>query len=221
MEQKLTKRQKQIYDILLSYMEDSEGVSPTLPELMELSGISTKKGVASHLSALERKGYIQRTGEARGIRLLLDDSGDLARIPLIGYANAGEPLIEAEDEFHGELMVERKFLRGRRKVFGVELRGDSMELRVVNGVPMSNGNFVIVVKESEVIDGDAVLAVINDSATVKSLKKDKGMFILYPESSNPIHKPIYIKNDSARIVGKVITVLSNPTKEESKTELRF
>lgn len=210
---RLTKRQKEIYTQIQEYMEDSGGISPTLAELMETSGITTKKGVAFHLDALEKKGFIVRTGDARGIRLVSDSSGSYIKIPLLGYANAGEPLIKAEEEFHGELLVEKQLLTRKRKVFGVELRGDSMDKKSINGVLMENGNFVIISKESQVVDGDVVLVVINDGATVKTYKREDEMFVLYPESSNPIHKPIYMNPDSGQIVGKVITVLNNPTKE--------
>lgn len=206
---KLTARQREI----LVYIEESfqdRGYAPTLTELMELTGIETKKGVAFHLDALEKKGYIKRTGEARGVKLISDDSGRYLRVPLIGYANAGEPLIDAKEEFHGELLVDKKLLDPRRPVFGIELRGDSMEKRVMNGVPMKSGNYAIVLKDGQISDGDAVLALINDAATVKSVKREKGMYVLYPESSNDIHKPIYIK-DKGSFIGKVVTVLNNPT----------
>ncbi len=193
-------------------MEISDGESPTLSELMIETGIKTKKGVASHLDALEKKGFIRRTGDARGIRLLLDETGDFLAIPLLGYANAGEPLIKAEEEFLGELMVDQKLIKRKRKVFGLELRGDSMDTKVMNGVPMDNGNFVIVSKESQVADGDVVLAIINEGATIKTYKKEGGILVLYPESSNPIHKPIYVDSSRGQIVGKVITVLNNPNK---------
>lgn len=210
---KLTKRQKQIYEHIVKYMKDFDGISPSLPDLMEITGITTKKGVASHLDCLERKGYIKRTGEARGIRILLDESGDFERVPLLGYANAGEPLIQVEEEYHGELLVHKRLLKSKRKVFGVELRGDSMNKRLMNGITMENSNFVIIVKEEDVKNGDVVLAEINGGATVKTYKKEGEICVLYPESNNPIHKPIYMQCDKGQIIGRVVTVLNNPNKD--------
>lgn len=205
----LTQRQRKLYNIIETYIRDNDS-SPTLSELMEEMGISTKKGVAFHLDALERKGYITRTGGSRGIRLIKDMSGQFVPIAIIGYANAGEPLIDAQEEFIGEIMVEEKIIRPRRKVFGIELRGDSMNQRVMNGVKMDNGNYVIVAKDVAINDGDVVIATINGSATVKTYHRKGDMLILSPESDNPIHHPIYMSFDTDLILGKVITVLDNP-----------
>lgn len=213
----LTGKQSEVLD-LIRQSYDRDGHAPSLTEMMNDLGLSTKKSVAFHLDALERKGYIVRNGRARGINLTSSVDGDFVSVPLMGFANAGEPLMTAEDQYLGELTVDRKLLKKNRKVFGVELRGDSMDRRKLNGIPMKNGNYAIVAKDVEIHNGDVVLAVINHGATVKTFKREGNLVALYPESTNPIHKPIYVDSgNSAYIAGKVLTVLSNPLSDrESK-----
>jgi repressor LexA len=208
---KLTQRQKQVLELVNKHIKDF-GYSPTLSELMDELDISTKKGVAFHLDALEKKGYLSRTGESRGIIISQSNLRGFLNIPLLGYANAGTPLALAKEEYIGELTVDEKIVKGRRKVFGLEIKGDSMDKKVLNGVPMFNGNYAIVAKDLEIEDGDVVLAVINDAATIKTYKKEGKNIVLYPESTNPVHRPIYIEDDGESFInGKVLTVLSNPT----------
>lgn len=191
----------------------SRGEAPSLTEMMKELGLSTKKSVAFHLDALERKGFIVRTGAARGIRIIESFTEDFIQVPLLGYANAGEPLALANEENLGEIMVDKKILKNKKKIFGVELKGDSMNQKIMNGIPLSNGNYAIIAKEEEVRNNDVVLAIINDGATVKMFKQEGDTVILYPSSSNPVHKPIYLdKTNSNFIAGKVITVLSNPSR---------
>lgn len=214
MEVSLTKKQAEVLDLIQEEYK-KRGSAPSLSEMMAKLGLSTKRSVAFHLDALERKGYIVRNGRARGIKLLGGSFGEFAAVPLMGFANAGEPLMNAEDEYLGELMVEKTLIKGNRKVFGVELRGDSMDRKQLNGVPMRSGNYAIVAKDMEIHNGDVVLAVINHGATVKTFKRDGSIVALFPESSNPVHKPIYVDNEnSTYIAGKVVTVLNNPMNEK-------
>lgn len=208
---KLTQRQKQVLDLVTQYINE-EGFAPTLTEMMGELDITTKKGVAFHLDALEKKGYISRTGESRGI-ILRDQSMDgFIKIPLLGFANCGTPLALAQEDYMGEITVDEKLLKGNRKIFGVEMKGDSMDKKVINGVPLHSGNYALIAKEVPVGNGDVVLAMVDDAATIKTFKKDGKTVVLYPESSNPVHKPIYVKSDvgDSFINGKVMAVLNNP-----------
>jgi repressor LexA len=217
----LTQRQMEALTIIKESLK-SKGMAPSLGEMMEEMDISTKKGVVSHLKALEKKGYIIRTGGERGINLTEEIENDnFISVPLLGFANAGEPLMTAEDEYMGELTVDKNILKGSKKVFGVELRGDSMNKKELNGVRLDNGNYAIVAKDTEVKNGDVVLAVIDEGATVKTFNKENNLVVLYPESNNEIHKPIYIdENRDTYIAGKVVTVLSNPTKNRNRKRTR-
>lgn len=206
----LSKRQKVVLDLLKDSLK-TNGYAPTLTEMMEVLGISTKKGVAFHLDALEKKGYIYRTGEARGISLVQGDSNMFISVPILGFANAGTPLVLAEEEHMGELSVDKNILKGKKKVFGLEIKGDSMDIKSMNGVNMQSGNYALVVRDAQVNNGDVVLAVLDGAATLKTFKREGDTVVLYPESSNPVHKPLYMKQgDDSFINGKVMTVLSNP-----------
>jgi repressor LexA len=89
-----------------------------------------------------------------------------------------------------------------------------MNERELDGIKVEEGKFLIVDKQAEVQEGDIVVAVIDDSATVKNISlKTNNMVVLYPESNNPKHQPIYIDSDSDFMInGKVVKVLDNPMK---------
>ncbi len=86
-----------------------------------------------------------------------------------------------------------------------------MNMREIDGKSLEEGHYLVVQKDAEIQDGDAILAIVDGSATVKNIKRSEDMVILYPESNNPIHKPIYLDiNSNSMINGKVIKVLDNP-----------
>lgn len=213
----LTQKQKQVLKIIEKTLQEN-GVAPSLGEMLSELGFSSKRSVTFHLDALERKGYITRTGQARGIYLNAPSGERFLSIPLVGFANAGQPMLLAEEGDYGEITVDKRLLKRKRKVFGLELRGDSMDKRSLNGVPLSNGNYVIVSKDSEYRNGDVVLAIIDNAATIKSFKREKDRIVLYPESSSRRYHPIYIRSDGeAMIAGKVLTALSNPRVEQDSS----
>jgi repressor LexA len=213
MEPLLTSKQDKVLKIIRDFYLDN-GYAPSLTELQELLSITTKRGVVNHLIALERKGYIMRTSEPRGIHLVEDEEPIyeyLIGIPVLGYANAGTPLVSAEEENMGVINVHRDLLKKKKDLFSLIIKGDSMNKKIVNGELLSNGSYLIVQKDAEINDGDVVVAIIDNSATVKTYKKSGNMVILYPESSNIKHKPIYLNKDSESMInGKVIKVLENP-----------
>lgn len=211
MTKKLTQKQQLVLDIIRSYIERT-GEPPTLSELQDDLDITTKRGVVSHLNALERKGMLVRTSEARGITLSEDIYGErVMEVNILGYANAGSPLVYAQEETLGVLRIDRSLLPVSEGVFAVEIKGDSMNNRLINGTKLDNGNFAIVAKNVPVQDNDVVLAIIDECATIKTLKKDGKMLVLYPQSTNLVHRPIYLRpNENEVIYGKVIAVLKNP-----------
>jgi repressor LexA len=202
-----------IRDFFLEY-----GHAPSLTELQGMLGITTKRGVVNHLEALEKKGYIIRTSEARGIHIV-DEREEhtiyeyLVGIPILGYANAGTPIVVAQEENLGILQLDRSLVGNKENLFALIVKGDSMNTRSVDGKNLEEGNFLLVQKDSAFEDGDVVVAIVDGCATVKNIKRDDGMVILYPQSNNPIHKPIYLdENSNSMVNGKVIKVLENPTK---------
>ena len=212
----LTGKQELVLKLIRNcYLEN--GYTPSLTELQEGLGISTKRGVVNHLIALEKKGYIFRTGEARGIRMVNNNDDDnviynyLVGVPILGYANAGTPLVNAEEENLGVLKIDKNLIGRKKDLFALIVKGDSMDLAEIDGRNISEGSYIVVQKDVSMEDGDVVVAVIENSATVKRLKRKKDMVVLYPQSSNPLNQPIYLDRETEGILnGKVIKVLENP-----------
>lgn len=210
----LTKKQENVLKIIRKcYLEN--GHAPSLGELQESLNISTKRGVVNHLIALEKKGYILRTGEPRGIHIVENDEeivyDYLIGVPILGYANAGTPLVNADEENLGELKVDPKLIGKRKNLFSLIVKGDSMDLAQVDGKSIKEGSYLVVQKDAEILDGDIVVAILDNSATVKRMKKDKNVITLYPESTNPVNQPIFLDRDTDVLFnGKVIKVLESP-----------
>lgn len=214
MDEKLTERQKLVLNTIRNFFLDN-GYAPSLTELQQLLEISTKRGVVSHLEALEKKGYIIRTSEARGIQVINEEEPVyeyLVGIPILGYANAGTPLVLAQEENLGVLQLDPNLVdKKEQNLFGLIVKGDSMNLRNINGKALEEGHYLVVQKDAEYEDGDVVVAIVDGCATVKNIKREKGLVILYPQSNNPIHRPIYLnKKSDSMINGKVVMVLDNP-----------
>ena len=210
----LTQKQEEVLRIIKDcYLEN--GYAPSLNELKEKLGISTKRGVVAHLIALEKKGFIFRTGQPRGIHMVENDDqivyDYLVGVPILGYANAGIPMVAAEEENLGILKIDRNMLGKKKNLFSLIIKGDSMDLAKIDGETLGDSKYIVVQKDAEFEDGDIVVAIIDNCATVKRFKRAKNMIILYPDSSNPLNQPIYIdRNTEGLINGKVIKVLENP-----------
>jgi len=210
----LTAKQDLVLRVIRDYFLKN-GCAPSLSELQVLLDIATKRGVVNHLIALEKKGYILRTSEPRGIRMLEENEEPvyeyLIGVPILGYANAGTPLVGAEEENLGVLRIDKNILGKKKSLFSLIVKGDSMDREIIDGKAITDGNYLVVDKEAEIFDGDVVVAIIENCATVKRFKKDQGMVVLYPNSSNPIHQPIYLdKNTESMLNGKVVKVLEKP-----------
>ena len=212
MQVSITEKQEQALNFIRDYFLD-KGMAPSLSELQDTLGISTKRGVVTHLEALERKGFIIRTGGARGIQIQGEEHYEyLIGIPILGYANAGTPLATAQEDYIGTLKVDNKLLKKKSDLFSLIIKGNSMNKHSLNKVSLSNGNYVIIEKGAEINDGDAILAVIDNSATIKIFKKQNDMIILYPNSYDKTYQPIYLNKDRENIInGKVIAAFQNPT----------
>jgi repressor LexA len=211
MNQYLTEKQVRVLTTIRDFFLEN-GQAPSLSELQMMLSINTKRGVVNHLEALEKKGYIIRTSEPRGIRLVEEEEYQyMIGIPILGYANAGRPLAIAEEDRLGVLHVDKSLLTHKSDLFALIVSGDSMDQKDLEGKLMRDGSYIIVSKSAEVLDGDVVVAVLDNSATVKTYKKDSDMIVLYPQSSNSKHQPIYLDQYSNSLInGKVIKILERP-----------
>jgi len=168
--------------------------------------ISSLNSIKQYLDALAKKGLIERENKKRGITLL-DGKVETRKIPLIdSQVSCGNATTFLEDSSCNFLEVSKKLIPNFDKVFAFRCEGDSM-----NRADIDDGDCVIVRPEpTEIQDDDLVLANINGCGVVKKFKKNSKTISLLPQSSNPIHRPIFIhSSDEGAIVGKVLTILKN------------
>ncbi|MFH1278806.1 MAG: transcriptional repressor LexA [Candidatus Eisenbacteria bacterium] len=193
----LTTRQQEIYDYLVEYYREN-GYPPTIREIGFRFGIRSTKGVVDHLTALERKGHIRRVmGKSRAVELLgpVLEEGN-AGVPLIGRIAAGAPLL-AEENVEDRITIDPSFLQGKDE-FLLRVNGESMiEAHI------ADGDLILVRPANEARNGEIVVALIGDEATVKRFYRKGNRVELHPE--NRTMPPIVVDptDGEFRIVGKV------------------
>ena len=218
----ISKKQKQIYDFIVSYSQE-QGIAPSLEEIAEhFDFLHYPSSAYYHVKKLQDEGYLERElNRPRSIGIhadraikspFLQKTGmDAVRVPVLGAANAGPATLFAEENIEGYLKVSRRVLNRKDGVFALRVEGDSMNRAKVDGKNLEAGDFVIIDSEYKVPrNGDYVLSVIDGCANLKKFQRDPktGDVMLVSESSNPIHKPIYISSeDDFMINGKIIGVL--------------
>ncbi len=212
----LTDRQKEV----LAFIEDrisQWGYPPTIREIGEHLGIKSTNGVADHLKALKRKGYLtQREMKSRTLLPVAPHAGALkggvvaaltsrgkntVSVPLLGRVAAGEPIL-AEENAEGSVVVDALLLGDGRKVFALKVVGDSM---IEDGI--FDGDYIFVKKRESAEPGDIVVVLIEDEATVKRYFPEGDKIRLQP--ANARLQPIYVhKKDfkSIQILGVVVGV---------------
>lgn len=159
----LTNRQRQILEYIVQCIRDN-GYPPTIAEVGAEFGISSTNGVNDHLQALERKGFIERSSKARGIRVTEKAAAGLYRsdvgvLPLVGRIAAGTPLL-AEENVEDHVPVSADL--AARNAYCLRVNGDSM---IEDGI--LDGDIIIVDRDKRVRTGDVVVALVEDEATVK------------------------------------------------------
>ena len=194
---KITEKQKEI----LEYIKETilgKGYPPSVREICEAVHLKSTSSVHSHLETLERNGYIRRDPTKPRTIEILDDEFALTRrevvnVPVVGTVAAGMPILASENiEDYIPIPVE---MLPNKEVFMLKVKGDSM---IEAGI--YNNDKVIVAKQPTAENGDKVVALLDDSATVKTFYKEKGHFRLQPENSSM--DPIIV--DDVQILGKVI-----------------
>ena len=194
---KITDKQREI----LEYIKEmilKKGYPPAVREICEAVHLKSTSSVHSHLESLEKNGYIRRDPtKPRTIEILDDDFAltrrELVNVPVIGTVAAGTPIL-AEQNIEDYLPIPAGILPNK-EVFMLKVKGNSM---IEAGI--YNGDKVIVAKQPNAENGDKVVALVVDSATVKTFYKENGHFRLQPENSSM--DPIIL--DQVEILGKVI-----------------
>ncbi len=220
----LTERQLEVLRFIASEI-DERGYPPTIREIGEALDIASTNGVNDHLKALEKKGYLQRdhaksralvpTSQAREVmggspannvvslaaRRDARGAGRLVEIPIIGRVAAGQPIL-AQEHVEDTVQVDSFFLGTSKKVYGLRVQGDSM---IGDGI--LSGDYIFVKKQLQADDGEIVVALIDDEATVKRVHFEGDRVRFQP--SNPRMAPIYVRREDFRstmILGVVVGV---------------
>lgn len=194
---KISAKQREILDYIKSEIIN-RGYPPAVREICEAVHLKSTSSVHSHLETLERNGYIRRDPtKPRAIEIIDDNFGlsrrELVNVPLVGTVTAGQPILAVEN-IEGYFPLPADDIPNS-ELFMLHVKGDSM----INA-GIFNGDQILVQKQSTADNGDKVVALIEDSATVKTFYKEKDHIRLQPE--NDTMDPIIVKDCS--IVGKVI-----------------
>lgn len=209
MKRKISKRQQQIYDYIRTYQQE-KGYPPSVREMAAAVGLSSPSTVHAHLSALEAHGLIKRDKtKPRALELFNEDgtSVNLAEVsehpehgtislPLVGRVAAGMPIL-AEQNVEDSFTLPTE-IAGDSSSFILEVHGDSM----INA-GIFNGDFIIVREQKSAMNGEIIVAMIDNEATVKTFYKERGRVRLQPE--NDAMEPIYAENPV--ILGKVVALM--------------
>ncbi len=198
-QEKITAKQNEI----LEYIKEcvlKKGYPPSVREICEAVHLKSTSSVHSHLATLEEKGYIRRDAtKPRTIEIIDEEFNpsrrELYSVPLVGTVAAGQPIL-AEQNISDYFPIPADMLPNG-EVFMLEVKGESM----VNA-GILNGDKVIVQMQNTARNGEMVVALLEDSATVKTFYKENGHFRLQPENDHM--DPIIA--DDVQIMGKVIGV---------------
>ena len=202
----LTEKQKKILEFIENFIK-LYGYPPSIRDICRDFDISSPRGVAKHLESLEKKGYIERTGVSRGIRVLKSPDGtsiepgsDVVMLPVIGTIAAGAAVyaIHAEEE---NIPVPLWMIRHGLEYYMLIVTGNSMI-----DSHMISGDFVIIRKQEWANNGDIVVALIDEEyATLKRYENEGQKIRLIP--SNPDMLPMVIETSRVKIQGKLSGVL--------------
>ena len=197
----LTSTQENLLNFLRNFLLE-KGFPPTLREIASYFGLKGPKGPQKTLHILERKGYIRKTpGGSRAIEIIgapISKVGILS-LPIVGKVTAGDPILAIEN-IEGYINFDRNLVSSE-DVFLLRVEGDSMiEAHI------QDGDFAMVKPQKNAENGEIVVALIDDEATIKRIFKKRDLIRLEP--ANPTMEPIVIKKGEKKvtIVGKVIGI---------------
>ncbi len=196
---KISSKQREI----LEYMKNeilNKGYPPAVREICEAVKLKSTSSVHSHLETLEKNGYIKRDPTKPRAIEIIDENFNLTRrevvnVPIIGKVAAGEPLLAVEN-IENYFPIPMEFMPNAES-FMLEVKGESM----IN-IGIYNGDRILVQKQSTARNGEIVVALVDDSATVKTFYKEDGYYRLQPENDHM--EPIIVSQ--VEILGKVFGV---------------
>ena len=194
---KLSPKQQQIYDYILSFSQEN-GYPPSVREIAQAVDLRSPSTVHFHLKGLREAGLIsQAEGKTRAITVTDGTHNRRNQVPLLGSVAAGTPIL-AEECIEEYLTFDTGGHVGEH--FALRVRGESMlEAGILPG------DVVVVHQQQQVRNGDFVVALFEDEATVKTYRRENGHVWLYPENSSPEYQPI--DGEGCRVLGRVVAVI--------------
>jgi repressor LexA len=196
---KLTEKQKAFLGYISRYMEDW-GRSPSFEEICSHFGFTSYNTVTTYLKTLKRKGYIRlprKKNQKRAIEVISPVETRRFEFPLLGRVAAGKPIEAVEDM---DVIEVPSSMIGQGDHFVLQVKGDSMK---EDGI--LDGDFIVVRKQPTAENGETVVALINNEATVKKYYRRKNYVELRPSHTGM--EPIIVKKGDLRIEGRVVGVI--------------
>ncbi len=192
----MTDNQRKVFDFLRDRLRDN--LPPTVREICDATGIRSTSSVHGILKALEDQGLIERDNQnARSIHIV--GATPAVQIPIIGQVQAGMPVLAVE-QIEGYIPFAPHSLSSDKEYFALRVRGESM----INAAILE-GDIVICERTGDVREGQIVVALIDDEATVKRFYREKNGFRLQPENDD--FSPIYCAE--LTILGRVVACIRN------------
>jgi repressor LexA len=180
-----------------------EGISPTLREINEVTGGKSPRSAVLVIERLVGAGLVRKSGSKLKLadhRVPSEASVSTVRVPLVGSVACGAPILAAEN-IEAYIPVSTQLAKMGSKYFLLRAHGDSM-----NKAGIRNGDILLIRQQQTADNGERVVALINDEATVKVFERTETAIILRPKSTNARHRPIVL-TENCSIQGVVVTVL--------------
>lgn len=194
---KISDKQREILEYIKAEILN-KGYPPAVREICEAVKLKSTSSVHAHLETLEKNGYIRRDPTKPRAIEIVDENFNLTRremvnVPIVGRVAAGEPILAVEN-IENYFPIPAEFMPNEQ-TFILQVQGESM----VNA-GILDGDYILVEQQTTANDGDLVVALVDDSATVKTFYKENGYYRLQPE--NDFMEPIIVSD--VMIMGKVI-----------------
>ncbi|MEX1014604.1 MAG: transcriptional repressor LexA [Candidatus Paceibacterota bacterium] len=184
------------------------GFSPSVRNLRDELGYKSPRSALLLLNSLIERGWIKRNSQGDLlVRKDLEEQEDHARtveLPLVGAVSCGSPIL-AEENIEAYIPVSRSIVSSGGNYFLLRATGDSMDQAGIQ-----NGDILLVRQQNHASNGEKIVALIDDEATVKEFSKNNGFVVLKPRSSNKEHKPIIVSNNFS-IQGVIVATLPDLT----------
>ncbi len=192
--EKLNETQRKVYEFLVKRLQD--GIPPSVREIGSAVGLRSTSSVQANLNALEKAGYIERDPMLKRSIRIVGRSDNTVQVPLLGTVAAGAPLLAVEQiesyiPYTGRIPSDKE-------LFALHVKGESM---IEAGI--LDGDIVVAEKTSSAVNGELIVALVDDEATVKTFYKENGYYRLQP--ANALYEPIIV--DHVEILGKITAVI--------------